>query len=374
MNSRERLLRVLEREKVDRMPVSPFIYENFVREFFKDNNADIISGTVEVYDYFGFDIMHRNCSIDDAFSERINDSANWRVRETTEDNGNERFITTTITTPERQLKQVVKQERVYEYLMVQANMEHYIKCREDFDQFIKYQPPVPTYDCSAIKRAKALVGDKGITAPWASGAFNIVTHMRRLDEIIMDAYIDPDFYNGMMTYFGERTLKGMKQFKDAGADILTYGGNIGNASLVGPNFFREFVLEYEKRIVKEIQDYGLPVLYHNCGDAASLLAMYNEVGFRAYESLTPPPYGDTDLDKALDILDKDMVLLGNIDQIDLLRKGSKDDIEQTVWILAEKAKTRGNFILATTDYFNENTPFENIKAFAEAGLKYGRYY
>jgi len=39
----------------------------------------------------------------------------------------------------------------------------------------------------------------------------------------------------------------------------------------------------------------------------------------------------------------------------------------------EKIKSRGNFILSTTDWFFDNTPFENIKAFSEAGLEFGYY-
>ena len=37
------------------------------------------------------------------------------------------------------------------------------------------------------------------------------------------------------------------------------------------------------------------------------------------------------------------------------------------------AKERGNFILGTSDYLEINTPPENLRAFVEAGHKYGRY-
>jgi len=39
----------------------------------------------------------------------------------------------------------------------------------------------------------------------------------------------------------------------------------------------------------------------------------------------------------------------------------------------EKVKPRGNWILSTTDFFFDETPYENIRAFAEAGLEYGKY-
>ena len=34
---------------------------------------------------------------------------------------------------------------------------------------------------------------------------------------------------------------------------------------------------------------------------------------------------------------------------------------------------RGNWILSATDFFFDGTPYDNIRAFAEAGLEYGAY-
>jgi hypothetical protein len=47
---------------VDRVPVAPFIHVNFIKEFFNDNDIDIIEKTIEVYEHFGFDMIHRNCT------------------------------------------------------------------------------------------------------------------------------------------------------------------------------------------------------------------------------------------------------------------------------------------------------------------------
>ena len=118
---------------------------------------------------------------------------------------------------------------------------------------------------------------------------------------------------------------------------------------------------------------GLYHVYHNCGDAKKLLPLYSGIGMNMYESLTPPPYGDTDLETALNVFNPDIILSGNIDQIHLLRYGSNEEIEEAVRKTLELAKKRGRFILATTDYFNENTPADKVAVFAEAAARYGRY-
>ena len=51
-------------------------------------------------------------------------------------------------------------------------------------------------------------------------------------------------------------------------------------------------------------------------------------------------------------------LLGNIHQIDLLRNGSHAQIKCAVEGTLQATKAwKGNFILVTTDYFNENTRY-----------------
>jgi hypothetical protein len=38
-----------------------------------------------------------------------------------------------------------------------------------------------------------------------------------------------------------------------------------------------------------------------------------------------------------------------------------------------RVKPRGNWILSTTDWWVDGMPYENLRAFAEAGLEYGQY-
>ena len=120
-----------------------------------------------------------------------------------------------------------------------------------------------------------------------------------------------------------------------------------------------------------IQARGAGVIAHNCGCARNLLPVYADWGMKVYESLTPPPHGDTDLAQAVATLGPHTTLMGGIDQIDLLRTGSLEEIERTVRERMETVQGRCRYILATTDYFNEHTPREKILHFAKCGRKYG---
>ena len=373
MTGRERLIRVLNGEKTDRVPVSPFIFTNFINEFFGSSNADPVEKGIEVYEHFGFDIILRTCNVWDYLSEASCDSRNWQVSEVREDEGREWTVVTTVKTPEKTLRQRKRYSQVTENEAVEAVVEYYIKDEDDFEQFLKYQPPVPKFDCSIIGKARELLGDKGLAAPWAQGAFNSVSFFRKLDDLIVDPYENSEFYHRMITYFSARMLDTIKQFAEAGADIVCCGGNVGNSTMVGPVFFNRHILPYEIEFTRKVKELGVYYLYHNCGDASMLLDCYSDIKMNIYESLTPPPYGDTRLEDALYKIDRSITLCGNIDQIDFLRKAAPVEIREEVRRVLDAVKKRGNFILATTDYFSEGTPHENIRAFAQAGVEFGYY-
>lgn len=373
MTGRERLIKVLKGKKVDRVPVAPFIFNNLIYEFYDACNVDPIEKGIEVYQHFGFDIILRTCNVGDYLDESSCSSSNWKVEVQKEEQDKEWTITTVIKTPEKQLVQRKRYHQATEYEVLEAVVEYYIKDEDDFEQFVKYQPEVPVYDCSIITRARALLGEQGLAAPWGQGAFNMVSFYRKLDDLVMDPYINPNFYKRMMEYFSNRMLEAIRQFIQAGADVICCGGNVGNAKMAGPKFFKEFILPYEMKFAERVQAYGAFYLYHNCGYASALLDYYPQINMNIYESLTPVPYGDTKLEDAFDKFDKKITLCGNIDQIDFLRNATPEQIKKEVRRVLEKAKARGNFILATTDYFSEGTPYENIKAFADAGLEYGKY-
>ncbi len=368
------LAKTLRGEPTDRVPVAPFIHANHVDEFYETVGSDLVTKTIELYDYYGFDVLMRNCSIN-FLDETACDSKNWRVstEEVTLEADRSWQVTTTIRTPERELRQVKKLNRVSPYEIVEAIMEYYIKGAEDFEQFLRYQPPVPRYDMTPVLRAKELLAGRGLTAPWGQGAFNMVSMYRKLDDLLMDPYFQVDFYGAMMDYFMDREVEVFRQYAQAGADMLSCGGNVANGNVVGPAYFSEHILPYEAKLARRAQDLGLYYIYHNCGDAKKLLPLYSGIGMDMYESLTPPPYGDTDLETALSVFNPNIVLSGNIDQIDLLRYGSVEEIEEAVKKTLTAAKKRGRFILAATDYFNEETPREKILAFAEAAARHGRY-
>jgi uroporphyrinogen decarboxylase len=370
MTDRERLLKVFHHQATDRVPVSPFIHINYIKEFYGSHDVDWVARTPEVYRHFGLDVIHRNCSV--AYCAYGPDGPNWRVDIRERCDGRDVGTETEIRTPGGVLSVEEALRWVYEYDAEVSAVQYPIVEEADLDLLIEYQPPAPPVDVSDIKRAKEAVGDAGVVAPWIQGAFNLVAYYyRRLDDLLVDAILRPDFYHRLMCHCLGRYKEYVGQLIEAGVDVLSYGGNIANGKMVGADFFREHILPYEHDFITFIQAQGVPVLYHNCGYAADLMPVYPALGAAAYESLTPPPYGDTNLEEAVRTLGGTSALAGGIDQLDLLRTGTEEEIERAVRDVIGTVRDRCPFILGTTDYFNEATPPEKIHALAAAGRQYG---
>jgi uroporphyrinogen-III decarboxylase len=268
------------------------------------------------------------------------------------------------------LRQVDNVKRSSPYLIVSATEEYLIKTRADFDLFARYAPVTETLDCSLVRRARAAVGDQGLVASFVQGVFCALGFLRRLDDALMDPLTDAGWYRAMMEYLVDRITHQNRVIVAAGGEVLEFGGNMATGT-VGPRFFQAHVLPYEQRVIRAAHEAGAYTIYHNCGDAARIMNLYNDLGVDCWGYLTPPPFGDVDLDEALRVMRPDLVLRGNVDQVEFLVKASPMEIRERVREVLEKVRPRGHFILSATDFFSDGTPPENLHAFAEAGREFG---
>lgn len=142
-----------------------------MREFFHDPALAPVEPTVEVYEHFGFDLMHRNCSVEhDQLT--ASQTPDWKPQISTQREARDEIITTVVTTPEGELRRVRATRWTCEYDAESALVEFPIKSERELELCRKYMPPVGRLDTTSIQRAKELVGDKGVIAPWIQGLFN----------------------------------------------------------------------------------------------------------------------------------------------------------------------------------------------------------
>ena len=132
---------------------------------------------------------------------------------------------------------------------------------------------------------------------------------------------------------------------------------VGDAasSLIGPELFREFVLERHRRYVAAIHGAGALARLHVCGNSGPLLPMTKDLG-----------YDIVDLDSMVDLAEAraaagpNQVFNGNLDPVRVLRNGTPDSIAAA---LGECAAAAGRaWIVGAGCEIPRGTPRANILA------------
>jgi len=147
---------------------------------------------------------------------------------------------------------------------------------------------------------------------------------------------------------------------------------MAGGATTGPDYFREFVQPYEKRVIDAIHAAGKFSVYHNCGCAKRLYANYRELGMTVWETVSEPPRGDNSLAEAKVALGDKICLLGNLDQVDFLKRATPAEVAAKTREIVTIGKPGGRYIFSTSDYLEKNTPRENVVAMIEAAKDAGR--
>ncbi len=390
MNPRERLLKAINGEETDSVPVSLFIQDHghFIHQLHPEiDPLDYEQLTFRVIDYqkkLGCDVFAR--MIFDLYHPiniclgGVNDGEEtdtWQVETEIIEQGNNYTKNSKITTPEGILTQVFTRTAQNRGTFVYACTKKPIVTERDLDIAMKFEPRMSReygeMVTHKIRRIKDYLGEDGILGTWVSGGpFNNASMVFDHDHLYMLFMSDPGFFDKLMRYTTDRTLDYTKTFIDAGADVMLVGGNVAGGFL-GREVYETYILPYEKKYIDFIQDTGTPAVYHNCGQIMNLVESYKELGAQVVEPFSPVPLGDADLKKAKEIVAGDYVMIGGVDQVNVLKKGSLEEVIKTTSETINIGKVGGKFIMQSVDFLEYNTPFENVEAFVETALENASY-
>jgi uroporphyrinogen decarboxylase len=380
LSGRERLLCVLHKECPDRVPISLFVQEEYLSWFYPERAVvSRVKEAVECANYYDFDIITRENQFTVPFW--LKDSyPNWEIEQSNWVDNGIYHRKTSISTPSGVLSQI---ESGPYNPRIQAGMhlhtsEYFIKEPSDLEVLMAYFPQEKKERIEErhfmASQAASIVTSRGITCPWGvGGVYNMVSSCRDIQELLMDPYIQPDFYRELMQFFTRWIAEDFEKLLETSYDAVGIQGNIANGALVGDAFFREHILPYEKCITNTISDYGKFSIYHNCGNARNLYQCYKDVGMDVWETVAPPPMGDNDLAEAKEFFGSDLILSGNIDQVEFLKVAQVSQIEQRVKDSMDAAKGGGGYIFAASDFLEPHTPEENIRTLVESAKRWGTY-
>jgi [methyl-Co(III) methanol-specific corrinoid protein]:coenzyme M methyltransferase len=139
----------------------------------------------------------------------------------------------------------------------------------------------------------------------------------------------------------------------AGADVVVVADH-ATGNLISPSHYAELLLPYHKELTRQIDG---PTILHVCGNCTDRLHHFCEAGFNAYHF-----EWQVDARKAVEIVADKMVLIGNVNNPQVLFQGTPED----VYNQARYAIDAGVEIIGPECAIPLKTPLENLKAIVTA--------
>jgi uroporphyrinogen decarboxylase len=204
----------------------------------------------------------------------------------------------------------------------------------------------------------ALGKDVFIVACFDQYPFSLASALMGLDRFMLKLTDDPRLVEAVMERCLEFGVAYGRALSAAGADMLSGGDS--PAGLVGPKFYRELALPFERRLIARLKSAtDKPVSLHICGDATPILGDMAASGADVLEI-----DHQVDLANACRIAGPDIALWGNLDPVGVLMQGSAEQVRRAARGAVEAIRGCGHrrFVLSSGCTLAPETPPENVAA------------
>jgi len=207
-----------------------------------------------------------------------------------------------------------------------------------------------------ISRLREHFGDTICVTGRTAAPFSSVTLLYGMEETSMLCYTDEKLLRDTMDFCVELQTEWGKAQKEAGAHALWVGDCNASTHLISPTFYREFALEPAKRIIEAYKEANIITFYHASEEGASLPIMME----LSADVLSPGP--GIDMAEVLEMAKGKSCVVGNIDPINVLERGTVEDVQQETERLINLGKKYGGYIFNSGEMIPRGTPVGNIEA------------
>lgn len=362
MTSKERMLTALDGKRPDRLPVTIHQWQPYHLRTYMNGMSDIEA--------------NKACGLDASitvYEEVPQSSDNWKVDSYREQKTGYYVTHYTIETPEGTLTTSEGTSPMTTWVM-----EHLIKREEDIQLLRKYRP-VPRINRKLVQDTYDALGDDGILRTFLcgkqGGCWQDACELFGAENLIMATYDDPEWVEEFMEILLDQKLEYIEEnLPGLPFDLVETGGGAASNTVISPSIHEKFCLPYDRRMHDALHRLGFKAVYHTCGGMTKITGLIVDNHCDASETLSPRGVGGDintaeDAKKLYEEMHPHVALIGGMDQINLLEKGTGEQIEAEVGRLFEIFGRDGGYILSACDHFFEAPP-ENLKLFAQAAGKY----
>lgn len=199
------------------------------------------------------------------------------------------------------------------------------------------------------------------------GPFTIASNLRGVETLLRDCRKHPGEVESLMRLITDSQKSCIDEAAVFGLGIAM-ADPVANPALIGPKMYERFVYPY----TKELTDYayektGQKVSLHMCGKTYSIwkyLSCY-ELNELSIDNII-------DLERAVNELGELIPIAGNVDPVEVILNGSKEEITDAVaYCIRTGRKAEKGYTLATGCDIPYTTQFEKVDWFMEAARQFG---
>lgn len=205
----------------------------------------------------------------------------------------------------------------------------------------------------ALEILKRNYGDHVAIVGKVMGPWTISYHLCGVQDFLIWTLIEPEKVKELLRRLKEVSIAFANAQFRAGADAVVIADH-ATGDLVSPKAYQDFLLPVHQEMNQRI---GGPTILHICGNCSERLRLFVEAGFNGYHF-----EWQVDANMAVQVVNREMSLIGNIANKDVLFGGTPEDVYKQ----ARYGIEAGVDILAPECAVPLQTPIANLKAIVEA--------
>ena len=203
--------------------------------------------------------------------------------------------------------------------------------------------------------------------------FEVAWQLRGLEQFMMDMAIDPDVPRYMMERLTELYVENLTQvLSRAGQaiDLVYFYDDVASNTglLLSEEMWEDLIRPCHARLVEAARRFGKKVMYHSDGAMHGLLPRLIELGVDVLNPIQPNVV-DMEPERLKRDFGDRLAFHGGIDIIGVLPRGTPEEVRAEARRVISALSPGGGYILASSHHIQADTPLANVLALYELAVR-----